>query len=154
MRSLPATAVWNDVFLCHATPKDNAENWLDRRGDGILVPRPRAGIIERLGGVANELVLCAHTHVPRVVRLGGRVIANPGSVGCPAYFDGRSEPPFVGETGAPDARYGIFERVDGGWRTDLVTVPYDPEPMIAKASTRGADCWVEALRTGWFTPEA
>lgn len=152
IRALPRTLSWNGVFLCHATPRSNAENWLDRRGDGILVASPRARVARHLSGVSEPLVLCGHTHVPRVVRVGGQVIANPGSVGCPAYLDDRGTPPFIGETGAPDARYAVFERVDGQWRTELCTVPYDPTEMARLAREKGAPSWAVALETGWFTP--
>jgi hypothetical protein len=52
-------------------------------------------------------------------------------------------------TGAPDARYAICERVDGDWRISLVSVPYDPSEMIARARALGADDWAAALATGW-----
>jgi predicted phosphodiesterase len=153
VRDFPKTLEWNGVFLCHATPSDNAENWLDRRGDGQLVSATGARVQERLGAVGAPLVLCGHTHIPRVVRVGSTLIANPGSVGCPAYLDTRSTPAFVGETGAPDARYGIFEYVDGGWQTQLCTVPYDPAPMIELALGKGAESWGTALKSGWFSSE-
>ena len=44
---------WNGVFLCHATPTDFAENWLDRRGEGSLVPSPRVRIETRLADVSQ-----------------------------------------------------------------------------------------------------
>lgn len=154
IKSFPHTLEWNEIFLCHATPGHNAENWLDRRGGEQLVASPRSRVTAHLDGITAALTLCAHTHVPRVVRVGNQIVANPGSVGCPAYLDDRNDPPFIGETGAPDARYGIFERVDGHWHTDLCTVPYDPEPMIALARARGGASWAEGLRTGWFTPQA
>jgi len=154
IKSFPQDIEWNGVYLCHATPGNNARNWLDCRGSGQLVACPLSRVARYLDGVAAPLALCGHTHIPRVVRVGEQIVANPGSVGCPAYLDDREDPPFIGETGAPDARYGIFEEVDGAWRVDLCTVPYDPEPMIALALEKGAESWARALRTGWFTPQA
>ncbi len=154
IKALPLTSEWNGVFLCHATPTDNAENWLDRRGDGQLIASPKPRVAGYLAGLNASLILCGHTHIPRVVRIGASMIANPGSVGCPAYLDTRGANDFVGETGAPDARYGIFERVEGHWRSQLCTVPYDPSEMIALARSKGADSWAVALETGWFTPLA
>ena len=155
VRSLPATLVWNDVFLCHATPHDDQTNWMDERGaDRRMHFNPR-DVIERFAvGVEHSLILCAHTHIPRMVRLsGGRVLVNPGSVGCPAYLDDREDLPFVAETGAPDARYAILEELEGAWRVELCSVPYNPSPMIERARTGGGESWAEALTSGWFTPQ-
>jgi len=154
VKSWPQTLDWNGVYLCHATPSNNAENWLDRRGGRQLVTSPRDRVERHMAGIGASLTLCAHTHIPRMVRVGTQVVCNPGSVGCPAYLDDRCDPPFIGETGAPDARYGIFELVNGQWHTELCTVPYDPMPMVEIALSRGGGGWAEALRSGWFTPPA
>ena len=96
-------------------------------------------------------MLCGHTHTPRVVRLSdGTMIVNPGSVGCPAYLDTRTEPHFIHQTGAPDARYAIVEKRDGYWTADLIAVPYDPGPMVVLARAKGAESWARAISTGWF----
>jgi predicted phosphodiesterase len=153
--SLPATLSWNGVFLCHATPGDDTTNWLDLRG-----PKQRMEMAGRdhvaalLGDVSERLVLCAHTHVPRAVRIGGQLIVNPGSVGCPAYLDDRFSPPFVAETGMGDARYAVFERLGDDWIVSLRTVPYDASEMIARIRALGAESWIEAVETGWITPPA
>ena len=150
--SLPATLSWEGVFLCHATPADDETNWLDLRSpDGRMAMAGRDHVAAHLGGVTETLILCAHTHVPRMVRLGAQTILNPGSVGCPAYLDDREVDPFIAETGAGDARYAVVERVDGDWRTGLRTVPYDPSEMAERARANGADSWVVAMTTGWFT---
>jgi diadenosine tetraphosphatase ApaH/serine/threonine PP2A family protein phosphatase len=86
-----------------------------------------------------------------VVRLGGQLIVNPGSIGCPAYLDDREVDPFVAETGSGDARYAIFEKVGEDWIPSLVHVPYDATEMMARARSNGADSWAEAISTGWIT---
>jgi hypothetical protein len=51
------------------------------------------------------LILCGHTHLPRVVRLGDRrLVVNAGSVGCPGY-DGVKPVYHKVQTGTPDACY-------------------------------------------------
>ena len=152
LRTMPLTAEIEDIFLCHATPQSDEENWLDRRGSmDRLIPRDLTAIAPKATGIAQGLMLCGHTHTPRVVRLpDGRVIVNPGSVGCPAYLDTRMEPHFIHQTGAPDARYAIVEKRAGHWAADLVAVPYDPTPMVVLARAKGADSWAEAISTGWL----
>lgn len=150
--SLPATLSWEGVFLCHATPSDDVTNWLDVRGArGRMDMADRDRVATLLGDVPERLVLCAHTHIPRVVRIGDRLIANPGSAGCPAYLDDRFDPPFIAETGMGDARYAVFEKRGDDWITSLRAVPYDASEMIARIRALGAESWVEAVSTGWIT---
>ncbi|MCV6591535.1 MAG: metallophosphatase family protein [Silicimonas sp.] len=150
--ALPDTAEAFGAFLCHGTPESDEENWLDRRGPGErLVARDLDGVLARDGGRRERLLLCGHTHTPRVVRLpGDRMVVNPGSVGCPAYLDSRMEPNFIHQTGAPDARYAIVEERDGRWSADLVAVPYDASEMAAMARAKGAESWAQAVSDGWF----
>ena len=152
VRSLPLTLTIGDVFLCHATPQKDDENWLNRRGaDQRISARELSAIEPFAAGISASMILCGHTHTPRSVRLpDGRRIVNPGSVGCPAYRDTRMEPNFIHQEGSPDARYAIVERLDGDWSVDLISVPYDASRMIALARVHGAETWAQALETGWF----
>ncbi len=152
LKQLPLTLELDGVFLCHGTPLRDDEDWLDMRGpDHRLIPRDLAAIEKRIGNVSAGLLLCGHTHTPRALRLpNGQMIVNPGSVGCPAYLDTRNEPPFVHQTGAPDARYALVEERDGAWCADLIAVPYDASAMAALARAKGADSWAQAVTTGWF----
>lgn len=148
---LPKTLQYGEMFLCHATPERDDENWLDRRGaQHRMIPRDLAEVEARAGDPRAPLMLCGHTHQPRVVRLpDGTLIVNPGSVGCPAYLDSRSDPPFIHQTGLPDARYAIVEKRDGRWCADLVTVAYDPSDMVERAREKRADNWINAITRGW-----
>ena len=88
----------------------------------------------------------------RSVRLAsGLLILNPGSVGLPAFDDDHPYPqsPFHRiETGSPDARYAIAEKVSGGWTCQLLSLPYDHEAMAQLALRHGRPDWTHALRTG------
>jgi predicted phosphodiesterase len=82
----PPTMVYRDeVFLCHGAPQNDATYWLDRvSDDGIVHATPIEAVEAEAHGIAASLILCGHTHIPRVVRLrDGRLVVNPGSVGCP-----------------------------------------------------------------------
>lgn len=152
IRALPLTMVMDEVFLCHGTPASDDENWLDKRGKhDRLIARDQSEIEARAGGDRHPLMLCGHTHTPRLVRLAdGTTIVNPGSVGCPAYLDTRMTPHFVHQTGAPDARYAIVEKRGDRWSADLIAVPYDPSPMVALALEKEAESWAQAITKGWF----
>jgi predicted phosphodiesterase len=54
--------------------------------DAIVHMTPIEDVEAEAAGLAASLILCGHTHIPRVVRLrDGRIVVNPGSVGCPGY---------------------------------------------------------------------
>ena len=139
--------------MSHGTPDSDTENWLHVRADWGVMRPARLDEIEPKGrGHDHPVILSGHTHFPRIVRLpDGRLLVNPGAVGCPAYLDDRTDPPFIAETGAPDARFAVLEQVCGHWHAALMTVPYDPAEMIARARAKGADSWADALATGWVS---
>jgi len=102
-------------------------------------------------GVAQRLILCAHTHLARAVRLrDGRLIVNPGSVGSPGYRDVHPFPHVV-EAGSPDARYAILELVGGAWQVTFRHVPYDHDAMAALARRNGQPELAAAIATGWIS---
>lgn len=150
IRAIPATAEVEGVFLCHGTPTSDTENWLDIRANGGMSLAPRTQIEAHAAGIAAEAFVCAHTHVPRLLRLrDGRLVMNPGSVGCPGYADPRPPEPCTLNAGSPDARYGVMERIRGSWHGTLRAVPYDASEMIGMARAAGQATWVSVLESGW-----
>jgi len=151
MASLQPNLAWrDDIHLCHASPRSDLEYLLDTVEPGGVRLASADEVRQRLAGVSAALVLCGHTHHPRIVRMAaGQLIDNPGSVGLPAYDD--AHPPWhVIENGAPDARYAIVERLQGAWQAQLLAVPYDHESMARLADQRGQPDWSHALRTGYM----
>ncbi|MFT3913861.1 MAG: metallophosphoesterase family protein [Anaeromyxobacteraceae bacterium] len=145
----PRAAYAPGVHLCHGTPASDLVYLLETVERTGLRAATAAEVEARLGDVDAALVACGHSHVPRAVRARrGALVVNPGSVGLPAYDDGNPHPHVV-ETGSPDARYAIVETVAGGWRAELVSVPYDHAAMAALARERGREDWARALATGY-----
>lgn len=145
----------HDVALCHGSPRSDIEYLLETpEGESVRLAS-ETEIEERLAGLIPEsitLLACGHSHVPRTVRLRSKLlIMNPGSVGLPAYDDDHPYP-FSKfhriENGSPDARYAVVEKSDGHWRCELISVPYDHEPMALLAEQRQRYDWAHALRTG------
>lgn len=141
----------DDVFLCHGSPDDDAAFWLDvPTADRTVRPNSREDIERSVAGIDASLILCAHTHVPRVVRLSdGRMVVNPGSVGLPGYT-GVKPVPYQVETGTPDACYAVLRQSREGWAASIRYVPYDSAPMAALARSRGWHDWASAIETGWI----
>lgn len=151
MASQPSTLRYREqVLLCHGSPQDDAAFWLDRVvEDGSVRPASIDSIEAGAAGIDAELILCAHTHIPRVVRLrDGRMVVNPGSVGLPGY-DGKVSVPYVVEVGTPHACYAILDRTRAGWSTTIRYVPYDGGPMAELARAKGMQVWANAIATGW-----
>ncbi len=171
----PTQWLSKDVFACHGTPSSDLEYWLETITDdfgqhGSIGMRTASlpEVVQRLGSGPHtdraSLVLCGHTHVPRVVQVqvpGGSMsdeprtqraitIVNPGSVGLPAYGDVHPYQHYA-ETGSPHARYAIIEKSAHGWHTELRSVAYDVEPMARMAEQRDRPDWAIALRTGCMT---
>jgi predicted phosphodiesterase len=147
LAGLPPTLEYQpEVFLCHGTPDSDLVYFLhDLADDGTVSDAAHETVAKRAGKRGERLILCGHTHLPRIHATGdGRFIANPGSVGLPAYDDDRPVP-HVMETGSPDARYAI---VDDDLSVTLRAVAYDHLAASNKAEAEGRSDWALALRTG------
>jgi diadenosine tetraphosphatase ApaH/serine/threonine PP2A family protein phosphatase len=152
LRAIPPTQVYRDqVFLCHATPDSDEVYWLETvLPDGTVRMSSLEAIEAAAEGLAQPLILCAHTHLARAVRLrDGRMVVNPGSVGSPGYRDIHPFPHVI-EAGSPDARYAILESIGNEWRVTFRHVPYDHEAMAALARRNGRPEIASALATGWI----
>jgi diadenosine tetraphosphatase ApaH/serine/threonine PP2A family protein phosphatase len=150
LRAVPPTLVFRDhVFLCHATPDSDEVYWLETvLPDGTVQMASVVTIEKAAEGIAQPLILCAHSHIAREVKLrDGRMIVNPGSVGSPGYRDIHPFP-HVMEAGSPDARYAILEFLDGTWHATFRHVPYDHDAMAALARRNGQSELASALATG------
>ncbi len=152
LRKLPFDRVFlGEVYLCHATPTDDNVYWLEKvAAEGHVTLRPQAEIEAMAEGIEQTLILCAHSHVARMVQLSdGRLIVNPGSVGCPAYEDDAPYPHKV-EVGHPLACYAIIEKTEAGWAPTFRTVVYDHMAMARLADRNARPDWSGALVDGWM----
>lgn len=152
LRALPFSTIYRDeVYLVHATPDDDNTYWMEAvTPDGIVHMAAIEAIEEKAKGITQSLILCAHTHIARSVRLrDGRMIVNPGSVGGPGYRDVTPYPHTL-EVGTPDACYAIIEKRDGRWQVTFRQVPYDHQAMAALALQNDRPEWASALATGWI----
>lgn len=159
----PTLALSDEVHCCHGTPSSDLAYFLETTVPGLTgVGRGANGVraatrteaTERAGqalqGVAHGLILCGHTHMPRLLRLAdGRLIVNPGSVGVQGFDDDHGHPHVI-ETGAPHARYAVLERGPAGWNVTLRAVAYDWEAAARRAEREQRPDWADVLRTGFI----
>lgn len=152
LRSLPFSATYrSEAYLCHATPANDNVYWLESVSpDGHVYLKPLEEIEALASGIDFPLILCGHTHIPRAVRLSdGRLIVNPGSVGCPAYDDDLPYHHKV-EAGHPFASYVILEKQGERWLPVFRNVAYDHMAMAKLAAENGREEWASGLATGWL----
>ena len=145
----PATAVaGKELFLCHGTPVSDETYLLERAS-------PRGGSLNdsefiraQLASVAQRVVLCGHSHIPRAVQLNdGRLIVNPGSVGLQAYTDDSPEPHIM-ECGSPHARYAVLSKIGDQWSIEEVSLPYSWKEAADAARRNGRNDWAVWLERG------
>ncbi len=120
------------------------------REDGDVRPATAAEVARRLQ-TADDLrarILCGHDHLSRIFSLpDGRVLVNPGSVGCPAYSHDDPQDHVV-ESGTPHARYAIIADRIKASTVQLVAVSYDWGKAAAEAVRNGFPDWGHWLATG------
>jgi putative phosphoesterase len=153
LRRLPAVATLERLFLCHATPGDDQTYLMERVAPGGEVTlRPEAEIARMIDKADADVILCGHSHQPRTMRVAGRLLVNPGSVGCPAYVD--DKPVFHAmESGTPDASYAVIERRAEDWIVAHRHVPYETARMAALARRAGRPEWASGIVTGRIGPK-
>jgi putative phosphoesterase len=151
LRILPAsTIVNNQFFLFHGTPSSDNTYLLETVEHGNARLATHAEITQRLDGAISQIMLCGHTHIPRVVEIPQNIlIVNPGSVGLPAYSDETPEY-HVMETGSHRARYTILEYKNSNWQAEMITVGYDYQQAAQQARKNGRLDWEYALQTGFM----
>ncbi len=139
-----------EVFACHGSPAGgDLEYLLEDVSSGRPVLAPNDAIRPRLEGIGPaRLVLCGHTHMPRLAQLGGVLVVNPGSVGMPAYTDDTPVPHAI-ESGTPHARYAVLTRGPGGaWSAELRAVAYNWDQAAQQAMANGRPAVARWTATG------
>lgn len=156
LAALPASldAAGGALRAVHGTPASDLQYLLETTVPGGAQPGIRLAhadeIAARLGPLpaAVEVLVCGHSHVPRVAAHGTVLLVNPGSVGLPAFDDDHGHPHVV-ENGSPHARWALLERdAAGRWRAALRHTPYDHEAAARRAEAGGRGDWADALRSG------
>lgn len=123
------------VLCCHGTPGSHTE--------GVYAETPEEELAAALVGRTPGIVLCGHTHVQLLRRLGGALVVNAGSVGLPFA----SWPPRPIRV-APWAEYAVLEHGGGRLRVDLRRTTYDVDAVLDACLASGVpharwwvDCW-------------
>jgi predicted phosphodiesterase len=139
--------VADELFVCHGDLFDAPYLLEQVEASGVFLRSTRA-IQDSVAAIAQPVILCGHSHVPRTVFLTpGKLIVNPGSGGLPAYTM-ETPVPYAMESGSPHARYALLHRVRNAWQVEHVQVPYASEYAAAVARGNQRADWAEWLTTG------
>ncbi|MCC6187765.1 MAG: YfcE family phosphodiesterase [Anaerolineales bacterium] len=119
--------------LCHATPVDPLG------GEFSPALACEAALENLYSGVAADVLVVGHTHLPALRQWGRRVVVNPGSLGQPRH-------------GVPDATYAVWD--DG--RLQIRHLHYDHAGAALRLSLCGLGVEITeqltaALATGLLT---
>jgi len=145
----PCIKINEKTLAFHGTPTDDEQFLLETIENGRARISTRKEIKLRLGNESAPVMLCGHSHIPRVVEIEGSVlIINPGSVGLQAYEDDLPERHIM-ETGSPYAHYAILE-YDNNSTVEIISVPYDFRKAAEQARKNNRPDWAIALQTGFM----
>ena len=142
---LPASLdVGDGVLAVHGTPTSDVEYLLETKVDGRLSLVNADTLAERLGDVSAELILCGHSHHQHAAAdRRGRLVLNPGSVGCPRYADNADR--LVNEAGSPHARYAVATKRGSSWSIDLIALAYPWSSVAEQAERNGREDWARGF---------
>ena len=148
LNDLPTMVRVNDYVLAvHGTVLSDTEYLLEDKVDSRLALATADALQQRLGNTQAELVLCGHSHHQHFAAdRRGRLVLNPGSVGCPRYADNEDSP--MNEAGTPHARYAIATRRASGWSIELFAIEYDWSKVMVQAELNGRADWARGFMGG------
>ena len=152
LRALPATlVVAEEVCVCHGDLFDSPHLLEQVTSAGVFL-RSTSAIEASVASIAQPVILCGHSHVPRTVALPqGKLVVNPGSVGLPAYTEETVEeiPVFHSmESGSPHARYAILHKTQDDWQVEHIQVPYNWNHAAHIAQSNQRPDWATWIKTG------
>jgi len=147
LKSLPFDLVHSDIYCCHASPDSDTSYLLESLQTGYIAIKENEDVDEVLKAVKQEIVVCGHSHLPRLVKTANKTILNPGSVGLPAYDDELPIPHKM-ENFNPNASYSILTLSDKLVKIEQIAIPYDYEAAARMAEKNERDDWAQWIRTG------
>lgn len=140
----PSLDVTDGVLAVHGTPASDTRYLLEDKVESRLTLVTADTLGERLGDVRASLILCGHSHHQHVAAdRSGRLVLNPGSVGCPRYSD--NDDRLLNEAGSPHARYAVATRGRMGWSIELIVLEYDWSEVARRASENGRPDWAHGF---------
>ncbi len=149
LNSLPAIYKDGNILGFHGTPSNNNLYLLETVWNGRARLSTPDEIRSKMGGVESQVILCGHTHIPRIISYKSSIIINPGSVGLQAYDD--TEPEYhIMETGTNQTCYAVLD-MGKNISAELVFLPYDHKSAVIQALKNDRPDWAKGLESGYIS---
>jgi predicted phosphodiesterase len=151
LSTLEETAIIEDIFLCHGTPGSDTTYLLETvQPDGNVRLATQAEVASASAASMRPIVLCGHTHVPRIVSSPTAERSSiPAASAC--RLTATSSHTITRPSRAPHARYAVLERAKAAdpWQVLFRVVAYDWNGAAERAAAKGREDWARWLRTGY-----
>ncbi|SIN94465.1 metallophosphoesterase family protein [Halodesulfovibrio marinisediminis] len=149
LKTLPFDCQVNrQIYACHGSPTNDLTYLMEDVSSGEARVRSDSEILQLVDGQNSSVILCGHTHIPRVVELStGQLIVNAGSVGLPAFTDDQPTVHSM-ETYSSHASYTMLETNSDGWNIQQMKIPYPVQDAVNAAAKQGRSDWAHYLATG------
>jgi len=152
LESLNSEAIYPSLlYACHGSPHMDNQYLLHKAWNGIVIRRGNSEICNIIGDLNERIILCGHSHIPEVVETGGKILINPGSVGCPAFSD--INPYHIVECASPRSNYCILTISDHRTRIEQISLEYDYHKASETAEQNKRPDWAGWLRSGFVEGE-
>ncbi len=147
LKKLPFDLIHESIYCCHASPHSDTTYLLENLKSDHITVKEYSEIDKILKDIKQEIVVCGHSHVSRVVKTANKTIHNTGSIGLPAYEDELPIPHKM-ENFSPNARYSILTLSENPVKIEQVVISYDYEAAARKAEENERSDWAKWIRTG------
>lgn len=137
----------DEIYCCHGSPESDEEYLLELVKEHRVCIRDINELREKLLNISQRIIVCGHSHIPKSIWVGDKLIVNAGSVGLQAYDD---DMPYYHrmENYSPHARYMVISKSGRHYSADIIAVEYDFEKAAGLAEKNGRKDWAQYLRTG------
>jgi len=148
LKSLPFDIIVNnDIYCCHASPQSDSEYLLEKLEIAYTGVKDRIVLEKLVKKVNQNMIVCGHSHVSRIVFTGKKYIINAGSVGLPAYND--DLPVFHKmENFSPNSNYITLCKKNDFYKINRISVEYDYKKAAELAEANNRKDWAEWLSSG------
>lgn len=148
LKSLPYSKTLNDtIFAIHGTPDSDITYLLEDLHQGFIEVNSEDKINEYLKNMHHKIILCGHSHKPRIVSTENTLIINPGSVGLQAYDD---DTPIYHkiENYTNLAHYSLVEICGKEIKIAQMSITYDFEKAVECSMKNNRMDWAKWLKYG------
>ncbi len=147
LKRLPFDLIYNDIYCCHGTPTNDTIALLEKINIDYVDIQTNEEVNSTLSKIKESIVVCGHSHLPRMVQTKNKIIINPGSIGLPAYEDELPLPHKM-ESLSTHAKYALIDINNNKINTELISIEYDFEIAANVAEMNNRNDWAKWIRTG------